>query len=119
MRASQSLRHMCSLVEHALEDQAEEEVELTMDCNEQELLWLIEFCEHHNFQKTSSEIKQPLVSKDPQVWCQDQWDRDWIGRFDIDQRCQIMETANTFGCIALMDLAAASIASEFKMKDFE
>ena len=82
-----------------------------MDCNEQELLWLIEFCEHHNFQKTQSEIKQPLVSKDPKVWCRDKWERGWIGKFDIDERCLIMETANTFGCIALMDLAAASIAS--------
>ena len=111
---------MSRLVEEALLDSADEVATLTAaDINEKELKLIIAYCEHHKFEKTSSEIEHPLPSKDPKVFIKDEFDRDFIGQLDLDAKCELLMAANYFDIPALFELCCATIAAFFKGKDFE
>merc|ERR1712147_528881 len=103
----------------ALMDAVAEEADINVTDNEKEIKKLVEYCDHHKFAKTEVNIKHPLISKDPQVWCKDDWERDWVAKMDMDERSLLLVAANNLQVDPLLELCAASIAAEFKNTDFE
>ena len=119
VEVTQEIRTMSQLVEQALMDNAAEEADINVNDNEREIKKLVEYCQHHDFKKTQVDIKHPLKSKDPQVWCNDDWERDWVHKMDMDERSHLLVAANNLQVDPLLELCAASIAAEFKNTDFE
>jgi len=77
------------------------------------------YAELHEFQKKDTEIKHPLTSSDPNVYIPDVKDRNFIGKLNLDEKCELLMAANYFNIPALFELCCASIAAYFKGKDFE
>ena len=111
---------MSRLVNEALMDNCEEVAAITANnVNEKEMKLIIEYCQHHEFKKTASDIEAPLPSKDPKIFIKDEWDRNFITKLDLDAQCELLMAANEFYIPALFELCCATIASFFKGKDFE
>jgi len=85
VEVDQKFRQMSKLVEEALLDSADEVATMTAaDVNEKELKMIVAYCEHHKFEKTSSDIEHPLPSKDPKVFIKDDHDREFMEKLDLD-----------------------------------
>ena len=121
MEVEQEFRQMSKFIEAALIDnQDQETVEITVaDVNEAELKMIVDYCKHHEFKKTQSDIESPLPSKDPKVYIKDDFDREFIEKLDLDGKCELLMAANYFDVSAVFELCCASIAAFFKGKDFE
>ena len=61
----------------------------------------------------------PLVSKDPNVYITDAWERNFITALNLDDTCELLQAANYFNIPAIFELCCASIAAFFKGKDFD
>merc|ERR1719498_2320140 len=120
VEVEQEFRKMSEFVESSLMDNQEDEVNITIDdVNEKELKMIVEYCKHHEFNKTKSDIEHPLPSKDPKVFIKDDYDREFISKLDLDDLCELLMASNYFNVNAVFELCCASIAAFFKGKDFE
>ena len=120
VEVTQDIKGMAGLVEDALMDNDKEEIDFPLtDVNEKELKVLVEYATHHKFAKKSSDIKQPLENADMNKFIKDEWDREFIKKFDHNEKAELLMAANTINMQAMLELCAAVLASEFKGKDFE
>ena len=67
------------------------------EVNEKELNLVVEFCQHHNWNKTDSGIKCPLPKKTLEGNITDEWDRNFVTRFDRDGQTDLLMAANAMG----------------------
>ena len=117
--ASQEIRQMSKLIDDSLMESSEN-AEIT--CNEVEgkfIEMIIDYCKHYNFQKTKTDIAHPLISKDPNVYITDAWERTYITALSLDDTCELLQGANYFNIPAIFELCCAAIAAFFKGKDFD
>ena len=80
---------------------------------------VVEYCSHYDYAKLQTEIEHPLISNDPKVYIKDDWERAFIEKFTLDEKCELLQAANFFNIPALFELCAASIAAYFKGKEFD
>ena len=68
---------MSNLINDMLEDNADEAMEEDIplaNVSSKFLKHTIEYCEHHNFKKTQTDIIAPLTSKVPKEFIKDPWE---------------------------------------------
>ena len=120
VEVTQDIRGMSKLVEQALMDNQEEMVDLPLaEVNEKELNLVVEFCQHHNWNKTDSGIKCPLPKKTLEGNITDEWDRNFVTRFDRDGQTDLLMAANAMEIDALFELCCAALATEFKYAEWD
>lgn len=111
---------MAKLIDEALMDNSEETPSLTLnEVSKKDLDLIVEYTTHYEFKKLKSDIVQPLVSKDPKVFITDEWEREFIGKLDLDGWSELLMAANYLNVPPIFELCCASIAAHFKGKDFE
>ena len=79
----------------------------------------VEYAEHYEFKKMETTIVAPLQSTDPEVWCQDEWERKFITSRNDDQIKEMLEFSNYLSCTALFELCVAFIAADYKKTEFD
>ena len=86
---------MSSLINESLMDNEKEEVDLTFpDISFEEMNMIVDYCKHYEFNKTATDIIKPLESRDPKVFIKDDWEREFIGKLDIDGKSGLLLAAN-------------------------
>ena len=81
-----------------------------------ELLQIIyEYCKHYNFQYPP-EINKPLKSNNLNECVHNEWDSEFIKRYNFDKVTDILNAATYVGCRTLCDLCYASLALYFRCK---
>ena len=111
---------MSVLVNNTLEMNECEEAEIMLsDCTEPMIKLVIEYCEHFKYAKTETEIKKPLISKDPNVFITDEFERSFMEKLSFDEKCELYTAANLLNVPPLFELLAASIAAWFKGKSYD
>ena len=117
---SQEIRNMSKLIDDALTQEESEDAEVTLpDVETSDLKLIIEYCEHFKFAKTETDIKKPLVSKDPKIYITDDFERDFVGKLNFDTICGLYSAVNVLNVPPLFELLAATIAAFFKGKTFD
>ncbi len=82
---TQDIRNMSKMIDEALMDDSSEQAELKVsDVNKKELDLIVEYATHYEFKKLKSDIKQPLISKNPKDFITDDWEREFIEKLDLD-----------------------------------
>ena len=51
---------------------------------------VLEYCQHFNFSKFNSDIKKPLISNDPKVYINDDWEREFITKLNLDEHFELL-----------------------------
>ena len=100
------------------DDQEIDEIPLTM-INTQTLNAVVEYCTHFKFEKTKTDIPFPITSNRPSEFIKDQWEAKFITQFNLDQVIQLLQAANFLNIPPLFELCCATIASEFKSRNFD
>ena len=89
--------------------------------NKRELDLIIEYCEHFNYDYGFDEIPIPIPvggKENREQWLKDEWEREFIDRFELDELTQLLLAANYLNVPALFELCCAAFASLFKGKNF-
>ena len=120
-QVSTEISNMSRLISDMLEDNDDEacteDIPLA-NVTSKFLKVIVEFCEHHNFKKTKTDIIAPLVSKVPKEFIKDPWEVIFISNFTDDELIDLIQASNYRNIPALFELSCAMIASELKGKDF-
>ena len=120
-QVSTEISNMSRLISDMLEDNDDEacteDIPLA-NVTSKFLKVIVEFCEHHNFKKTKTDIIAPLVSKVPKEFIKDPWEVIFISNFTEDELIDLIQASNYMNIPALFELSCAMIASELKGKDF-
>ena len=121
VQVTKEIRNMAKLIDEALtQDEDEDNAEVTLaDVETADLKLIIEYCDHFKFAKTETEIKKPLISKDPKIYITDEYEREFVGKLSFDTICGLYSAVNVLNVPPLFELLAATIAAFFKGKTFE
>ena len=117
---SRAIGNMSNLIKNATEDNPDsnEDLELTEIASPQ-LKAFIDYATHFDFAKETTDIVAPLVSTKPEEFIKDEWERKFISQFDKDFILDLLEAMNFLDSKALFELCCATIAADFKGKEFE
>ncbi|CDW74175.1 UNKNOWN [Stylonychia lemnae] len=110
---------MSGLIRDMIEDNAsyDEDIELR-NIEGSYLQDIIQYCEHYNFEK-QVDIPRPLPSSNLAQELKDQFEVQFIQKYDLDGTIKMIEYSNFLNIPAIFELACASVASLFKGKSFE
>ena len=100
------------------DDQEIDEIPLTM-INTQTLNAVVEYCTHFKFEKIKADIPFPFTSNRPSEFIKDEQEAKFITQFNLDQVIQLLQAANFLNIPPLFELCCATIASEFKSRNFD
>lgn len=85
LEVSQEIRGMSLLIESALMDSADVvEISATQH-DSKEVSLVIQYCEHYKWSKTETTLELPLTSRDPKVYIEDKWERDFITALNLEE----------------------------------
>ena len=83
VEVTQDIKVMSKLIENALNEDDNEVVVLPVpNVDAANLKMIVEYCEHHKFNKVKSDILRPLKGKDLEHSIPDTWEREFIQKLD-------------------------------------
>ena len=118
-KVSSKISNMSLLIGNMLEDNEDMEESIPLvQISSKHLKIVIEYCKHFNFSKTQTDIIAPLVSKNPQDFIKDDWERKFITKYSENELIELIGAANVMNIPALFELCCAMIARELKGANF-
>jgi hypothetical protein len=99
------------------EDKTEEEVPLPT-ISSKYLRVIIEYCEHFSYNKNPF-IPYPLPSNNLRDILDDPWELQFIQRYSLEEKLELLKAANYLNLAAIFELCCAAVGAEFKGKSFE
>jgi len=96
------------------------EIKLDIDFNKVPLDQLLEYCKHHDYKKTETDLeKKPLKSTEYEKFIKDEWECKFMKPLSLDQVAALLFAAEEMRVPALKELCCACFASHLKGKDVE
>ena len=97
------------------------EIKMTIDFNKAPLDQLLEYCKHHNYEKTETDMeKKPLKSTEYAKFIKDEWEQEFMKKLNgLDEVAALLFAAEEMRVPALKELCCACFASHLKGKDVE
>ncbi len=119
IKVDNQIKKMIGLLNDMLEDidNYDEEIPL-MNIPSSYLRDIIEYCTHYNFVKVS-DIPKPLASNNLAAELKDDWEAQFIARFDLEKLVKMIEYSNFLNVSAIFELCCASLGAMFKGRSFE